>query len=342
MRVCWLLSTMILVPLVAGQDINWADGEYKRGKELFQKEAFSESEQAFKNALQVYRAKSDKKWELNSLQFLAKLLGKSKRYDEAISANLECLSLATTLNDTNGIGYANNRLGTIYFSREDYATAATYFQAALIQSRLTGTHDDIKIDLQNLIDTYKELQNVDEASKYQAEKNQLDGGTGPDALTITEADQLKKSGEEKMKRGDYADAIEDLLSALAFYRVKGDEQYLKLTAENAARCQYFLGQYEQAIGLANEALLLAQKTNDHYGQGVDQNTIGMCLYYKGRQSDALDCFTAAYRLNVMDGSSKIELKTSSYFLSVIYKKMGDYAAAAPYEQTYHQLTAQGY
>lgn len=342
MRVCWLLAALILAPHVAGQDINWADGEYKRGKELFQKEAFSDAELAFNNALQIYRAKSDKKWELNSLQFLAKLFGKSKRYDEAISANLQCLALATTLNDTNAIGYANNRLGTIYFSREDYLTAASYFHAALLQSRLTGTKDDIKIDLQNLIDTYQELQDIEEASKYQAEKNQLDGATGLAALTITEADQLKKAGEESMKRGDYADAIRDLLSALAFYRMKGDEQYLKLTAENAARCQYFLGQYEQAMGLANEALLLAQKTNDHYGQGVNQNTVGMCLYYKERQSEALDCFTTAYRLNSMDGSSKIELKTSSYFLSVIYKKMGDYGAAAPYEQTYHQLTAQGY
>lgn len=350
-----LLIFLVGISLCA-QDINWADAEYNRGKELYAKEDYDSAELAFKNALQVYREKSDQKWELYTLEYLAKLYNKAGRYDDAIATNLQCLDLATSTNDMNGIGLANNRLGIVYVNKADkereakqiessmgfYEKAAAHYLAALAQSRLAGKKDDLKIDLQNLIDTYQRMGRFEEASKYEAEKNQLDGLTGLAAMTIADADQLKKSGELKMKEGKYAGAIEDLQQALMFYRSKNDEQYLKLTTENLSRCYYYTGQYDQAVKLANEALHFAQKSNDHYGQGVDYNTIGMCLFYMGKPSEALTSFSTAYSFNSMDGSSKGELKTTAYFLAKIHTSLGDLSAAAPYEQLYNQLTAQGY
>jgi tetratricopeptide (TPR) repeat protein len=338
-----------------GQDGSWAESEYKRAKELYGQEDYTAAEQALNNCLPVFQSLGKKKYELYCFEYLAKIYNKTQRYDQAVAMNFQCLSLASSLNDLEGVGLANNRLGVNYYNKEDYQSAAIYYEAALAQSRQSGKTDDIKIDLQNLADTYEKLGRYDDASKYRAEKLALEGTTTGDGgegsvtsysagegLSVTQADELRKSGEEKMKSGDYSSAVEDFQSALGVYRAKNDEQYMKWTLEMLGRSHYYLRQYDLSQTHASEALVLAQKTNDNYGQGFDYNTIGMSQYYRGQLNDALTSFITAYSFNNLDGSSKSELKSTVYFIAQIYKNMGDYSAAAPYEQQYNVLQLQGY
>lgn len=352
------LAFIMAALLAAGalaQDVKWADSEYNLGKDLYKQGKYYEAEPHLNNAIRVYKEKGDKKYELYASEQLAQVLNKTGRYDQAITLNFQLLAMASSLNDLSGVGLANNRLGVNYYNKGDYSTAAIYYQAALAQSRQSNKTEDIKIDLKNLVDVYNKLGKYDEANKYQSEIDQLNNSGGykgygtqtgydnnPNQMSVQDADNLKKAGEDKMTAGNYNEALQDLQTALQVYQVHNDESFQKLTQEKISRCHYYLGRYQEAMTSAYQALSLAQKTNDSYGQGVDYNTIGMSQYYMGQQQEAMNNFMTAYSFNSMEGSSKTELKTTAYFLSMIYKNMGNYNAATQYEQQYNSLQSQGY
>jgi tetratricopeptide (TPR) repeat protein len=152
-------------------DQTYADAEYQKGKDFYNQQNYSMAESAFRNAISAYQQLGKRQNELYASEYLAKSLYKTGRYDEAISLNFQLMGMASQLNDMAGVGLANNRLGLNYYAKGDYSNAVGYFQAALAQSKQTGTVDDIKTDLKNVIDSLKKMGRHSEAFMYEQELN---------------------------------------------------------------------------------------------------------------------------------------------------------------------------
>ncbi len=203
------LAVLFFSGKLFSQDVNQGNIEYNKGKDLYDKKDYYGAEPYFKKAIQIYKNVGERKYQLYTMAYLSETYYYSTRYDDAINLDFECLSLATELGENSSIVTANNRLGRNYFSKGQYNQALTYFLSQYNQNKGTSDIEGRKIDLQCLIDTYKNLKNTSSANKYQAEL---------DALTGNSSGQSYGSSGGSQESG----AFSANLGATVSYQLSGD------------------------------------------------------------------------------------------------------------------------
>lgn len=71
-------------------------------------------------------------------------------YDLALNRAIECLALAESEEDLEGVGFGANALGNVYYDTGKYELAAASYARGLEARRIAGTRADLKVSIVNL------------------------------------------------------------------------------------------------------------------------------------------------------------------------------------------------
>lgn len=166
---------------------------------------------------------------------------------------------------------------------------------------------------------YREARQAAEA----ALATSCDDGLAGDA---ERAAALRTHGAALGYLGDFAGAIADQTEALALYRRTGDLSYQALLLGNLSANYRTLGDTEQALATAHQALVAAERAGDAKRAVFAQESIAAIRLQRGELGPAL----SAYRLTLdaLEATPYLRVEGMTWNdLGLLYRQTGDRAAA---------------
>lgn len=84
-------------------------------------------------------------------------------YELSRKRALECLAIAESVNDIEGIGFGANALGNVYYDTGEYELATEAYVRGLEARRMIGTRSDLKVSIVNLAWVYVQIEEYEKA-----------------------------------------------------------------------------------------------------------------------------------------------------------------------------------
>ena len=153
--------------------------------------------------------------------------------------------------------------------------------------------------------------------------------TGASTSSLEEARVLEQQGKLKEARNQYHAAAEG-------FRVSGDQHSLAIALTAAARISISLGDYQDAIRDAQEAIKERQALKENSGVGRDFNTIGRAYQYLGNYPAAMKNYDDSVNFDRASGNIADEIATLNNIGNIHYFQ-GRYMKALESYQTAQQL-----
>lgn len=146
-----------------------------------------------------------------------------------------------------------------------------------------------------------------------------------------EADRLYEQAFQPYQAGQFQTAIQLLQEALIIYREIGDRDSEGATLSNLGLINRNLGRYPQALVYYQQALSIAKDTASHESEGIILNNIGVLYNVLGQYSQALDYHQQALAI-ARELGSRAEEGENLNNIGMVYRHLEQYQQALDYHQ----------
>ena len=140
------------------------------------------------------------------------------------------------------------------------------------------------------------------------------------------ANHLANLGNCHATLGDYRQAVDLHIQALAIFRSIGDRFGEAVELNNLGLCHASLGAYRQAVDLHTQALAISREIGDRRGEGNELGNLGLCHASLGAYRQAVDLHTQALAISREIGDRRGEGNELGN-LGLCHASLGDYRQA---------------
>lgn len=202
-----------------------------------------------------------------------RLLG---RYDSALKAASEALTLWQQIDDRLGQGIALVIIGQIHGARADYKHALEYLERALALAQEIRDPRSEGVSLHNIGVIAYSVGNYDSAFDYYSR-----------ALTVfrelgdleAEAAGLNSIGNVHRARGDYDAALKSCGHALLIQERLANQEAIGYTLNTIGEIHRLRGDYAAALRNLKQALAVRQTIGHRKGEGTTRNNLGLVYFH---------------------------------------------------------------
>lgn len=256
------------------------------------------------------------------------------KYLQALERFFEGLTLFEELNNTIGIAYSYELIGSLYQSVNNHDEAGKYFLKSLDVAE--KSNDSLRIaqifnDLGMLFD---EKENYDEALRYYLKFIELNKHLGFDADIAIAYNNI---GIVYMNLKDYEKGLEYLNKSLEISEQYDDKYVLSHAAVNLGDVYEELGDYTKALKYNFLSLNTCEEINYLDGAIYACLNIGYVYSLMDNYKDALAYLEKALKFGREAGSLEL-INDASKELSDFYFKTKDYKKAYEYFQMYKSMS----
>jgi eukaryotic-like serine/threonine-protein kinase len=246
---------------------------------------------AYQEALSLRREIGDKSGLGDTLLDLGTFYNYRGRYDDALKYFKQSLQVERELGDENSQGMCLNNIGTCYLSKGDFENAVTYFQQALELRQKSQVPADIALTLHNLAVASEKMGQYDKALNYYVRALDLYRNAGDKRGAATELYTMGILFGYQGRFGAAINAKQEALKNFTdlgdrtFWMTEAQSGYGKALAD--------VGRFDEAQKPLDDALALARelKIDGSIAQALDFQ--GECLFYRGDFKGALGLYNEA-------------------------------------------------
>ncbi|WP_248962497.1 tetratricopeptide repeat protein [Sphaerisporangium perillae] len=288
-------------------------------------------------ALRIARVSGDRHGEGETLIVLGKLLRDEGAHAEALSRLWYAVRLAQEIGHRRGEAEARAAIGLVYYKLGRYAESREHLNLALEIRREIADRAGEAQDLENLNRTMRRLARYEDALQHGMHAlrlwRELDVRTGEartlgglartyvrlgrpqDALRAAEASLSIRQrhghgiglGLDTMARvllriGQPEQALDKAVQAIRAIRETGDRQYEGAAVNNLSRIFLALGCADQAEKYARQALDMVKIAGDLREQAACRHTLGLIAQHRGDHAEALRDLEENLRLHRETGN----------------------------------------
>ncbi|TCP24021.1 class 3 adenylate cyclase [Tenacibaculum skagerrakense] len=140
------------------------------------------------------------------------------------------------------------------------------------------------------------------------------------------ADSLYKSGNQKIKKGIFKEALQDFTKSLELSKKENNNALVGDCFSKIAISYYYQGKYNDAFEAFDESITYYQLTDNKKGLASSFNNQGAIYYYLGNYPKALDQYKKALQIQEkLEDTSQIAGTTKN--IGSIYMELQDYESA---------------
>jgi len=280
----------------------------------------------------------------------------------------EALNLAHILNDKKGVSDAYNRIGNVYFYKDENEKAREFYQKCL-ELRLElnnpalianvyhnlGSLYNNENNLTKTIEYYqkgleqtKKINDADETiafynrialvylekAKYKESiQNYLKGIEIAQSINDKEttADLYNGIGNSYFEISSYDEALKYFLDALIIYQDIDLPEGISMMYNNLGIVYQSLNENDKALGYYKKALEIDTELGYEEGQSYEYNNIGTAYDYKGDKQKALEYYNKSLEINQKLGR-KSGIATALNNIGLIYLDLGEFDKASDHLQ----------
>ncbi|MBL7865526.1 MAG: tetratricopeptide repeat protein, partial [Cyclobacteriaceae bacterium] len=203
--------------------------------------------------------------------------------DLALANYLRALDIYTQLQNVEGIATSKNNIANIYSLKKNYAQALTYFEESRLGFVALGANDKIVGSLNNLGNLHSDLQMYDKAITYYSDSWKMSEKAGTEF-----ADPLTNIGNLFYRQGNYQRAAEYYNRALAIVRKQNDKASELSILANMGELFVKASQPGKAQGYLDSALVIAADLGSRYMLPQILKSMASNYAKQGKMKDAYD------------------------------------------------------
>jgi CHAT domain-containing protein len=223
-----------------------------------------ESFAAAETSLKLYRELGNSVDVAGALMIVGNLYAQTGEHRHAAELYQECLGLAEAAHNGDAIGRVLTNLALLYSEQGDYTVALSYAERRLNDPQLPQSDKRSTARALNAVAFLYARK-----GKYAAARSAIERGLGlmrdPDGDPVLEAILLGQRGNLWSLQGNYAKALEDYRAFEATCRQHRIPERRTAALESIASTLILMGRYEEALGSAQEGLVLVRQVGS---QGV--------------------------------------------------------------------------
>tara|TARA_R110002096_G_scaffold97694_19_gene217811 strand:- start:12250 stop:14175 length:1926 start_codon:yes stop_codon:yes gene_type:complete len=247
----------------------------------------------------------------------------NNNYDSADVYAEKYYEFANQVGDLKKVSIGLNYIGIVFDYREDVATASEYYNNALKIRREIGDKRLIGNSLSNIGALYYHAGDYTKASNYYYEalaiREEIQDSSGLSQSYNNLGILLKNQGETVL-------ALDYYLRSAQLKKAIGREYSAMFTMMNIGSLYIQMEEYDNAISISKEALLIAETYQDHSSIGALQLNIGSALSSLNKFKEAEELLNKGIEELRKVGESSHEIE-GYVMLANNYLKKGDYSEA---------------
>ncbi len=318
--------------LALARQINFGRGEAKckqlLGSAHLQKSEYNDALYFFKDAFNVYERSDDKQGESNCLRLLGNTYYRQSKYDSSFICYNKSILLSEQINDKKNIGLLLMDIGIIYNDLGDYPKALDYYQKALKKLEAEKYSYGVSLCLSNMALLYSALGDFKKAIDYNDQCRSIYEKSG-DRVGILSA--IVNAGVIYGQSKDYENALRTFKTGYLLANSIGETYSEKLCRSDIAQANYYLGNYDTALALYNDALAESENANEQYNIATIQNGIGNVLIKKSRIQEGINHLLIAFNIAQKNGIKELASQCAAD-LSSAYENVNDFQSALRYNK----------
>ncbi len=257
-----------------------------------------------------------------------------KDFDAAAAKWEESAGQWQSLNDRNGEALSFQRLGSLYFQRQEWQKALDSFNQALPAERSAGDRAAEAATLRSLGNVYYYgIQDRDKTLEYYNQSIPIARAVGDSA---GEAGALRGIGAVYAYLGDMQKALNYFLQALPLEQAARDHAGEARTLSNIGQVYDMTGEKQKGIGYYTHALQLERAAGDSTSQIATLNNLGAVYSDLGDLQKALDYFNQAMVIEKAKGD-RLNQAGTLVNIGLINMTMGENQKALDYYNQALQL-----
>jgi CHAT domain-containing protein/Flp pilus assembly protein TadD len=324
-------SSIAQQPATSEQDATRAAAEraYQEGMQLFKQGTAESLRQAitkWEEALSLYQAVGDKKWEAVTLLGIGRVYNDLGEKQKALEYYNQSLPLSRATGDKAGEAVTLNNIGQVYSDLGEKQKALEYYNQSLPLRRATGDKAGEAGTLNNIGRVYSDLGQKQKALSFFNQSLPLSRATGNKA---GEAVTLNNIGAVYSDLGEKQKALEYYNQSLPLRRATGDKAGEAVTLNNIGRVYDALGEKQKALEYYNQSLPLSRATGYKAGEAGTLNNIGQVYSDLGEKQKALEYYNQSLPLSRATGDKAGEAVTLNN-IGRVYDALGEKQKALEY------------
>ncbi|QSE96064.1 tetratricopeptide repeat-containing sensor histidine kinase [Fulvivirga lutea] len=253
--------------------------------------------------------------------------------EESLANYQEALDLAITLKEYRHEATLYNNMAVVHNDQGEYYIALNLFFEGLKVLEESEIKELIPSFIQNIGDTYKDLEDYENAIRYTEKAislfRELNNETG---LAVC----INNLGEIYTIQGKYERALSNLMESRNLFIKYDNTRGESITTRNIGDIYLKTGRLEAAKSELLKAMRLFMQLDNQHGLAHTLNQLGQLEFENGNKTKALDYFNEAYDI-VNDIGLKDIQRDVLASLARYYKNEGDYKKALKYYESHLQL-----
>ena len=269
-----------------------ADEVYQAGRSYYQVQQWPQAQEAFLQALALYRQLGNTQRVADASEYLGLLYRFQGDYGQALRSHEDSLKLNRQLGNRAGEAITLGNIGNVYENLSNYPEAFRFHNNSLALIRELGDRAGEAIILGNIGIVYQLLSNYPEALRFYNDSLALTRELGDRA---GEADTLGNIGIVYENLSNYPEALRFYNDSLALKREFGDHTGEAIALGNIGNVYQRLSNYPEALRFYNDSLALKRELGDREGEAITLGNIGRLLSAQDEPELATIFFKAAVK-----------------------------------------------
>jgi CHAT domain-containing protein/Flp pilus assembly protein TadD len=247
----------------------------------------------FNEALDYWRALTDRPGEAQALHAIGRIYGMSGESEKALIFLNQALTRWRELGERQAEASALNNIGLSYTALGDYQKVVDNLGASLSLYRLTGDRRGEAFVNNNLCLSYRRLGDYQKALTHCNESLIMQRAMGD---RRSESENLNNLGLVHKSLEEYEKAREFFIQSLALKRALGDRRGEVSPLANLGQIYLLTGDIQKALDYHNQSLELSRTLADRRVESVTLDNIGSVHAAAGDHRTALEYFHQALTL----------------------------------------------
>jgi signal transduction histidine kinase len=247
-------------------------------------------------------------------------------FDSSLVYAQKALKYSNKIRFDEGISNAYNRIGNVWYFRQQHDSALHYYQKALTLRKEMKKPSTVASIYNNIAILYlmKEQLTIALEFYHKAYKTSEDADNKEDMLRY--ATQL---GAIYNENSNYSKSIEHYLHTLEIAKSLNDKEAQAITCQNIADIYKSINAYDNALDYNIRALKIFQSSNNVRGESSAYNNIGIIHQDLNNHDKAIEYFEKAL---VIDEKNNFTRNMSAVYnnMGIIYDKRGEKLKALEY------------
>jgi tetratricopeptide (TPR) repeat protein len=256
---------------------------------------------------------------------IATVYQRTGRYDEAVAADEEIVTIFRKAGLDAETAMALNNLGTVYKQQGRYEDAITHYQQGLEIAQRLGDTATTAITLGNLGEVYRSQGRYEDAIAHYQQSLTITQRIGDTAGT---AATLGNLGIVYHSQGRYEDAIAHYQQSLEIKQRIGDTAGTAMNYTSIGVLYEVQGKLEAAIEQYEQSLAITQRIGDLSTSAMNFGNLGIVYRLQGRYDEAIAYYQQCLAIAEQIGDVAT-IAAHSWNLGLLYEAQGDLAAALP-------------